>query len=73
MFAPINSLSFVRQCLSVTPMIFCVTGFVSAKKNNVSIHSWKIFLVQPSNKIVGLDLAPSSEMVVNHCCRNIKT
>ena len=30
----------------------------------------KIFLVPAPNKIVGLDLVPFSEMVVNHCCRS---
>jgi len=29
-------------------------------------------LVRLSNKIVGLDLAPFSEMVENHCCRSKK-
>ena len=28
--------------------------------------------MRPSDKIVGLDLAPFSEMVDNHCCRNKK-
>jgi len=32
----------------------------------------EIFLVWPPNKIVGLDLGPFSEMVVNHCCRSKK-
>jgi len=41
-------------------------------KQNVSIDLWKIFLVPPPKKIVGLDLAPFSEMVVNHCCRSKK-
>ena len=50
--------------------MFCVTDFVSAMKQNVSIDLWKIFLVPPPNKIVGLDLAPFSGMVVNHCCRS---
>jgi len=63
---------FVRQCLSVTPLIFCVKGFVSAIKQNASIDMWKKNLVRPSNKILGLDLAPFSEMVVNHCCRSKK-
>ena len=60
----------VRQCLSITPLIFCVTGFVSAKIQNVSIDLWKKILVRSSNKIVGLDLVPFSEIVVNHCCRS---
>jgi len=55
----------------VTPVIFCVTGFVRAIKRNVSIDMWKK-IVRPSNKVVGLDLAPFSEMVVNHCCRSKK-
>jgi len=41
-------------------------------KQNVSIDLWKILFVRPSNKIVGLDLASFSEMVVNHCCRSKK-
>jgi len=57
---------FDRQCLSVTPLIFCVTDFVSAIKQNVSID------LRFSNKIVGLDLTPFSEMVENHCCRSKK-
>jgi len=28
--------------------------------------------VPPPNKIVGLDLAPFSEIVANHCCRSSK-
>jgi len=48
----------------VTPLIFCVTDFIETKR--VSGHVEKI-LVRPSNKIVGLHLAPFSEMVVNHC------
>jgi len=64
---------FVRQCLSVTPLIFCVTGLVSAQKQNVSIDLWKNFSVRPSNKIVDLDLASFREMVVNHCRRSKKT
>jgi len=28
--------------------------------------------VRFSNKILGLDLAPFSEMVENHCCRSTK-
>jgi len=63
---------FIRQCLSVTPLIFCVIGFVSAIKQNVSVDLWKIFLVPPPNKFIGLDLALFSEMVVNHCCRSKK-
>jgi len=35
-------------------------------QQNVSIDLWKILLVPPPNKIVGLDLVPFSEMVVNH-------
>jgi len=53
--------------LSVT--LLCVTDFVSAIKQNVSTDLWQNFLVRLSNKIVGLDLPPFSEMVVNHCCR----
>ena len=68
----LERITFVRQCLSVTSLIFCVTGFVSAKKQTVSIDLWKTFFVRPSNKIVGLNLAPFSEMVVNHCCRSKK-
>jgi len=34
-------------------------------KQNVSIDMWKNLLVRPAIKIVGLDLAPFSEMVVN--------
>jgi len=58
--------------LSVTPLIFCVTDFVSAKKENVSIDLWHKILLRLSNRIVGLDLAPFSEMVENHCCRSTK-
>jgi len=38
----------------------------------MSVDLWKIVLVPPRNNIVGLDLAPFSEMVVNHCCRSKK-
>jgi len=38
----------------------------------VSIDLWKNVLERPSNKIVGLGLAPFSEMVVNDCCRSKK-
>jgi len=31
---------FDRQCLSVTPLLICVTDFVSAIKQNVSIDLW---------------------------------
>jgi len=59
--------------LSVTPLIFCVTDFVSAKKQNVSFDLWQKILVWVSSKIVGLDLAPFNEMIENRCCRNTKT
>jgi len=52
--------------------MFCVTDFVSAIKQNVSIDLWKFFLVPPPNKILGMDLVPFSEMVVNHCCKSKK-
>jgi len=39
----------------------------------VPIHLWKIFSVRPSNKIVGLDLDHSSEMVVNHRTTVVET
>jgi len=38
----------------------------------VSIDLWQKNLVRLSNKIVGLDFAPFSEMVENHCCRSTK-
>jgi len=52
-----------------------VTDFVSAIKQNVSIDLWQECLCD-SNKIVGLDLGPFSEMVENHCCwskKNVNT
>jgi len=44
-----------------------VTDFVSAIKQNVLIVLCQSFLVRLSNKIVGMDLSPFSEMVENHC------
>jgi len=32
--------SFDRQCLSVAPLIFCVTDFVSAIKESISLDLW---------------------------------
>jgi len=43
--------------------MFCVTDFVSAIKQIMSIDLWKIFLVRPSNKIAGPYFAPFSEVV----------
>jgi len=65
-----EKISFDRQCLPVTPLIFCVTDFVSAIKQNVSMDLREKLLVRLSNKIIGLDLAPFSEMVENHCCKS---
>ena len=45
---------------------------VSATKQNVSIDLGEKILVRASNKIAGPDLAPFSEMVVNHCCKSKK-
>jgi len=36
----------------------------------LTIDLWQIFFVRLSNKIGGLDLAPFSEMVENHCCKS---
>jgi len=63
---------FDRHCLSVTLLIFRVTDFVSAIKRNVSVDLWYIFFVRLSIKIGGLDLAPFSEMVENHCSQSKK-
>jgi len=38
----------------------------------LSLDLLQKILVRLSNKIVGLDLAPFSEMVENHCCRSKK-
>jgi len=35
-----EKIPFVRQWLPVTLLIFCVTDFVSAIKQNVSIDMW---------------------------------
>jgi len=42
------------------------------KNKTYQLTCGKKILVRPSKKIVGLDLAPFSEMVVNHCCRSKK-
>jgi len=62
----------VLSSLSVTPLIFCVTDFVSAIKQNVSIDLWQNFFVRLSNIIVGLDYTPFSKMFENNCCRSKK-
>ena len=56
---------FDRQCLSVIHLTFCAAGFVSAMKQRVNWFVGKVS-VWLCNKIVGLDLAPFSEMVENH-------
>jgi len=67
-----EKIPFVRQWLPVTLLIFCVTDFVSAIKQNVSIDMWQKLFVRLSSKVIGLDLAPFSEMVGNHCCKSKK-
>ena len=42
---------FVRQCFSVTPLIFCVTGFVSAIKKACQLTCGKKFRVALSQNL----------------------
>jgi len=71
MYLP-NILYAAFSNLSVTPLIHCVTDFVSRKKHNVSIDLRQKNLVRLSKKIVDLDLASFSEIVENCCCRSKK-
>jgi len=56
----------------VTPLIFCVTDFVSAIKNETCQLTCGKILVRLINRIVDLDLVPFNEMVENRCCRSKK-